>query len=352
MPLNVDAINLTMDKWEKNLEDQVAVESYAYQFFKKNGMIKTYNGGDNIITQPIKVGRADHVVTEYEGAQVLPTPDFLVSDVVRFRQRLVAGFVGITDQEELINSGENQIIDLYETKTDMLKEGLARKWEEYLFGDGTGRGGLAPAGLEHLISETPAFGTVGGVDASNATYWRNKSVNVASITASNVRPILRALVKSVLVGAKKTDLVFWAGANVVEALYQVYDDNAIIQRNNGANVGSFDISGISSISFDGIPIIEMDLLGSLLNPNKVYLINKTTLKFMVHAQRNFSVIPSGLANGERYSFNQAIHGRFYGIAGNFIITNRRKNAVLTVGSGDHRNLTNADIQDETGDINV
>lgn len=60
---------------------------------------------------------------------------------------------------------------LGEKITDML-EGYAKGMDELLWGDGTGDA-KAMAGIRAFLTDTPATGTIGGIDASAKAYWRH-----------------------------------------------------------------------------------------------------------------------------------------------------------------------------------
>src|SRR5699024_3757841 len=73
-----------------------------------------------------------------------------------------------TDAEKI------QIVNLIKENYATLKLGFQEKMDQELHLDGTASSKACP-GLDLLVSTTPAVGTVGGIDASAASSWRNNA---------------------------------------------------------------------------------------------------------------------------------------------------------------------------------
>jgi hypothetical protein len=65
-----------------------------------------------------------------------------------------------------------QLTNLLNENIESLRLGFEEKFDYELHQDGT-QDAEALAGLDSIISTTPTTGTVGGIDRSTATYWRN-----------------------------------------------------------------------------------------------------------------------------------------------------------------------------------
>ena len=78
-----------------------------------------------------------------------------------------------------------QLTNLLEEETEALRMGFEEKFDQALHLDGT-QDDDAIAGLDSLISLTPAVGTVGGIDASVAAnaYWRNHAATGLTVTTT------------------------------------------------------------------------------------------------------------------------------------------------------------------------
>lgn len=79
-----------------------------------------------------------------------------------------------------------QIVSLLKEGYATLKLGFQENWDIEAHLDGT-QNPLAVPGLDALISTTPAVGTIGGIDASTAPYWRNNvDLAISTATAGNL----------------------------------------------------------------------------------------------------------------------------------------------------------------------
>ncbi len=73
-----------------------------------------------------------------------------------------------------------QLTNLLEENIEVLRLGWEEKFDFHLHQNGT-QDTEALAGLDHLVATDPTTGTVGGIDASANTWWRNNiSLNIAS----------------------------------------------------------------------------------------------------------------------------------------------------------------------------
>lgn len=88
--------------------------------------------------------------------------------------RLAANGIILADDAESVPTGAEkfQLLDLLKTSYTTLKNGIQANLALELLQDGSANTKAAP-GLDHLVATDPTTGTVGGLDASTATYWRN-----------------------------------------------------------------------------------------------------------------------------------------------------------------------------------
>jgi len=83
----------------------------------------------------------------------------------------------------------DRLTNLFEENNEALRLGFDESFDMELCRDGT-QHAEALAGLDHIVSLTPAVGTMGGIDRSTETYWRNH--------------VATALTSSTVVGAMET----------------------------------------------------------------------------------------------------------------------------------------------------
>ena len=71
------------------------------------------------------------------------------------------------------NRGQAQLINKVNADIDNLQSSLIDEMESKLFSDGTGDSGLAIDGLDNVVAEAPATGTVGNLNRATYSWWRN-----------------------------------------------------------------------------------------------------------------------------------------------------------------------------------
>jgi hypothetical protein len=93
----------------------------------------------------------------------------------KFDWKLVAGSVLRLHADDTENVDKFAMMNMVDTKLKNLELSMIDTMEGMVFGDGTGNDGKDFDGLQNLVSVTPAVGTVGGFDRSNAAYawWQN-----------------------------------------------------------------------------------------------------------------------------------------------------------------------------------
>jgi hypothetical protein len=82
------------------------------------------------------------------------------------------------------NRGKAQLIKKVNADIDNLQSSLIDSLETNMFGDGTGDSSLAIDGLDNIVAEAPATGTVGDLNRATYSWWRNQYKDMASEAAS------------------------------------------------------------------------------------------------------------------------------------------------------------------------
>lgn len=86
------------------------------------------------------------------------------------RQAAVA--ISISGLEELQNSGEEQVIDLLESRIENGESTFMNGLSQGVYGDGSVANSVS--GLQLLVSSSPTSGVVGGIDRSAWSFWQNQ----------------------------------------------------------------------------------------------------------------------------------------------------------------------------------
>jgi len=101
--------------------------------------------------------------------------------------RLIQNGITVTDNKTAVHSDSEVIMltNLLNEQIEVMRLGFDEQFDQKLLQDGTG-GTDDIAGLDHLVSGTPATGTVGGIDRSVAAniWWRNNASLLLTTTTT------------------------------------------------------------------------------------------------------------------------------------------------------------------------
>lgn len=173
--------------------DQVNKDRPLMQWFVANKVDTV--GGNFYFNEKVHVSNASNYQNYYGDDQV----DYNRRDTVRLAKfawsnfhdgfginedELAANGITMTDDvdaAQVTDAETVQIYNLMEQNFNDLKWGVQEKFDEELHLDGT-QDPKAAQGLDFLVSTTPNVGTVGGINAATATYWRNNvALNIPAV---------------------------------------------------------------------------------------------------------------------------------------------------------------------------
>lgn len=183
---NYDALlSTTLAKYRKTFSDNLS-RSFFLLYWLTEGKRKRYeDGGESIIVQ-LMYGK-NSTVKSYDGYETLDTTPQEGMTSAKFPWKQVSGSVSISRKEERQNSGESRIINLLQSKVTQAEISMRDKMNEMFFGDGTGNDSKDIFGLQLLVENGSAWGTLAGIDRSDAanTWWRNQWTGSIGSFASN-----------------------------------------------------------------------------------------------------------------------------------------------------------------------
>ena len=169
-----------------------------------------------------------------------------------------AGIIKTDDREAVASQAERSILwDRLKASYMTLREGTASDLAIEFLRDGTQSTKAVP-GVSHIISTTPASGTVGGIAASNPFWQNNTALGIVTTTPSdgNINTALKKMERATtrFSGARTTRI--FAGQGFIEKLEQ--ENKAISHINvtmNNTGAGTRFDGGVASTFFNGIPVI-------------------------------------------------------------------------------------------------
>ncbi len=199
---------------------------------------------------------------------------------------LSANGIILTDDREAVATGAEklQLTNLLKTNYNALKMGVQEKLNEELLLDGSQSAKACP-GIDHIVSLTPAVGSVGGLDAAQYPWWRNDA-RTALTGANMVDQMEQAWRNTIRYGKMKPDFIV-AGSAFCDAYRNAAGQTINRQIMGGGNEkGGVSVdASISNLYFKGLQIAwdpSFDVLDQLYAPatpwsKRCYFLNSRSI---------------------------------------------------------------------------
>lgn len=314
-----DVFTVTLENRSKSLADNVSKNNALLSRMKSKGNLRPISGGSKILEE-LEYGEGDMVW--YSGYDTISyTPKQLFS-AAEYALKLCAVPVAVSGEELLINSGDEQVMDLLEKRIANAEKTMCNKMSAALFGDGTASSGKAIGGLALLVADDPTSGTVGGINRATTgnEFWRNKSLS-ADLTADNIRTNMDKLYLNCSRGTDKPDLIVCD-----DEMYSLYEKSVSdLQRFTNPNMAD---AGFVSLKYKGADVVFDGGQGGNCPAKHMYFLNTNFIYLRSHKDRNMKVI-----GGERMAVNQDALYKIIGWAGNMTMSNAATQGVLIDTTG-------------------
>lgn len=241
MPVNVGQL-ITM-AWQKltndgKPEDNIFEEYSELKRLESGKAFKSYTGGRSLI------GTIEYAVNSTVES-ISPTSPLDTSIVDVFDEweanwKQYAGTFSMTSFEEAVNRGDSAKFNLEKGKLKNLRSSMRKRINEDIFGATANATDLS--GLQSLVPDNPATGTVQAINAGTYTFWRSKQTSGAkSVSAhDNLRAAMRTIRTSCSRGqgvSAPTRYVTGSGTtNAYEGLL-IANERIVDKKDSSANGG-------------------------------------------------------------------------------------------------------------------
>ena len=315
-----EIVTTTLRNRSGKLADNVTKNNALLMRLKARGKIKLVSGGRTIV-QELEYAE-NSTYKRYSGYELLDISPSDVFTAAEFNYAQAACAVSISGLEQLQNAGENQVIDLLESRIGNAERTMTNNIALDIYSDGTADGGKQIGGLQSLVDPTPATGTVGGIDAATFAFWRNVAFDAttdggAAATSANIQSYMNRVYLQLCRGPDKPDLQV-ADNNY----YRLYLESLqAIQRVMSDEMAQ---AGFESLKYMGSDVVLDGGFGGGAGTDTMYFLNTDYIHFRPHRSRNF--VPIG---DERFAVNQDAMVQLIGFAGNMTVSNRFLQGILT-----------------------
>ena len=314
-----EIVTTTMYNRSKNLADNVSKNNALLYRLQERGRVKPFSGGRSIIQElDYQENATFKYYSGYEELDVSPS-DVLTAAEGQIKQAAVA--VSMSGLEELQNSGKEQMIDLLDARIQNAERTLMNNIATGCYSDGTGSGGKEIGGLQLLVADSPSSGTVGGIDRSTYSFWRNVAYDAttdggAAATAANIDRYMNAVWVQIVRGNDRPDLI--VADNNYWTLY--LESLQALQRIQNDKMAS---AGFMNVKYMGADVVFDGGFGGGASTNHMYFLNTNYIHFRPHSKRNFVPL-----NPERFATNQDAMVKLLAWAGNLTMSNAFLQGVL------------------------
>lgn len=316
-----DILATTIESRTGVIADNVTKNNALLMRLREKGRNKTFSGGSTIL-QELSF-QANGTAMYYSGAEVLDISPADVISSAQFPIKQAAVAVTINGLEILQNSGEEQIIDLFDARLDVAEASIENLIATGIYSDGTGTSGKQITGLQAMVVASPSTGTVGGIDRATWSFWRNQAFDFTtdlgvSASSSNIQTGFNNLYAKTTRGADVVDLIlldngFWG-------FFMSSLQN--IQRFSSASKMA-DLGFVSTKYMNADVVLDGGIGGNIPS-HTGYFLNTKYIFFRPHVDRNFVSI-----GDERMSTNQDAIVRLIGWAGNMTASGLQFQGCLT-----------------------
>lgn len=273
-----ELVSTTFRKHSKDVKDAVSKHNALLRRIYKKGNVRREDGGLSIVS-PLEYAE-NATYQRYSGYDVL---NIGASDVItsaEFQWRQIAINVTASGLELRTNSGDSRIINLAKTRLKNAIRTFKNNFSSDIYSDGTLSNQIN--GLQALVSNA-GTGTVGGINSSTWTFWRNKVQSAAApiqgggavtpsattIEGSLMLPLWLELVR----GDDKPDLI------VMDNNYFSMYENSQVSMKRYTQADSAN-GGFGGLKYKGCDVIFDGNSG--IPDDTAYFLNTDYIELVVH----------------------------------------------------------------------
>lgn len=306
-----EIVTTTLQGYSKTLADNVTNHNALLRHLDEKGNKRVATG--RTIVQELEF--TENATTKwYSGYETLDTSESDVFTAAEFNYKQLAGNVVISGLEEIQNSGKEAVHNLLKSRIKNLEKSLKNTMATALYADGTGTDGKEIGGLQLLVADA-GTGTVGGIDSSTYTWWKNSiydfSANSETASSTTIQEAMNSLWLATIRGADKPDCIT-ADTNYFKFYW------SSLQANQRFNSDRKAAAGFMNLMFMDAPVFYDDQAPA----NHMYFLNTDYLFCRPAKGREF--IPLG----DRASVNQDAMVMPMVWAGNLTVSNRARQGVI------------------------
>ena len=331
-----EIITTTLRNRTGKLADNMTRNIALLNRLSKRGTINTADGGRTIV-QELEYAE-NGTFTRYSGYQVLNISPSDVFTAAEFDWKQAAVAVTASGLEaDVQNTGTEAIIKLVASRVRNAEKTMQNEIWNDMYSDGTTANQIG--GLQLLVADNAATGTVGGINRATYAFWRNQYYDATSdggsaATTANIQKYMNTVYNRTVRGTDKPDLLL-----ADTTYYNLYLGSLqAIQRITSAEMAAAGFTSLqymgADVVLDGFPLItspSINITGAGgantataqgAPANHIYFLNTEYIHWRPHVNRN--MVPLD----EVQSINQDATVKLIVFAGNMTLSNAFLQSVL------------------------
>ncbi len=313
-----ELVTTTFRKHGKEFKDNVSKNNALLRRMYKKGNVRREDGGLSIVVPLDYANNATY--QRYSGYDVLNIGASETLSAAEYQWRQIAINVVASGLELRTNSGGTRIINLVKSRMKNAMRTFKNNFSSDIYSDGTLPNQIT--GLQAMVADT-GTGTIGGIDSSTWTFWRNGVQSAAApiqgggaITPgpTTIESLMLPLWLNQVRGDDQPDLI--VASNDYFTFYE--QSQTSIKRYTG-DKDSAD-GGFVSLKYKGADVIFDG--GSGIPNSRMYFLNTDYIELVVHSDADMTT----LEEMKPYNQDAAVVPIIW--MGNMVCGNRSLQAVL------------------------
>lgn len=280
-----ELVTTTFRKHSKDIKDNISNNNALLRRIVDKKQVRKEDGGLSIVCELDYA--SNNTYQRYSGYDILNVGASDVLSAAEYAWRQIAINVVASGLELRTNSGDSRIINLVKARMKNAIRTFKNNFSSDLYSDGTLSNQIN--GLQALVADAQT-GTVGGIDSSSFTFWKNKLQSAAApiqgggaITpsATTIESLMLPLWLQLTRGDDQPDLI------VADNNYFTFFEQSqtSLKRYTSDEKGN---AGFTSMKYKKADVIFDG--GSGIPTNHMYFLNTDYLELVVHKDADMEIM--------------------------------------------------------------
>lgn len=280
-----ELVSTTFRKHSKDIKDNVSKNNAFLRRIMAKGMTRKEDGGLTIVC-PLDYAE-NGTFQRYSGYDVLNIGASDVISAAEYQWRQIAINVVASGLELRINSGDAKIINLVKSRLKNAIRTFKNNFSSDLYSDGTLANQIN--GIQALVADA-GTGTVGGIDSSTWTFWKNKVQSAAAPlqgggaivpSATTIESLMLPLYMALTRGDDTPDQI------ICDNNYFAFYEASQLSMKRYTDDKTAD-GGFVSLKYKGSDVIFDG--GSGIPTNHMYFLNSDYFELVTHKDADMTVM--------------------------------------------------------------